>query len=65
MTLDVYRGRKTTMQQQSMYMYFHFWYPNSLITKKADDKIFVCRFSKNVKPKLYHIENSKTKGQTV
>ena len=31
----------------------------------ADDKISVCKFSKNVKPKLYHIENSKTRGQTV
>ena len=28
--------------------------------QKADDKIFVCKFSK-----LYHIENSKTSGQTV
>ena len=25
--------------------------------QKADDKIFVCKFSKNVKSKLYHIEN--------
>ena len=33
--------------------------------RKADDKIFVCKFSKNVKSKLYHIENSKTRGQTV
>ena len=32
---------------------------------KAEDKIFVCEFSKNVKPKLYHIENSKTREQTV
>ena len=28
-------------------------------------KIFVCKFSKNVKSKLYHIENSKTRRQTV
>ena len=27
---------------------------------KADDKIFVCKFSTNGKSKLYHIENSKT-----
>ena len=33
---------------------------NSLTTKKADDKIFVCNFSKNVKKlKLYHIEKFK------
>ena len=29
-----------------------------LTTKKADDKIFVCKFSKNVMSKQYHIENS-------
>ena len=33
--------------------------------QKADDKIFVCKFSKNVKSKLYYIENSATRGQTV
>ena len=33
--------------------------------QKADDKIFVCKFSKHVMPKLYHIESSKTRGQTV
>ena len=33
--------------------------------QKADDKIFICKFSKNVKSKLYHIENSKTRRQTV
>ena len=38
---------------------------NSLTIKKADDKIFVCGFSKNVKSKLYHKENSKIRGQTV
>ena len=31
----------------------------------ADDKTLVCKFSKNVKPKIYHIEISKTRGQTV
>ena len=30
---------------------------------KVDNKIFVCKFSKNVKSKLYHIENSKTRRQ--
>ena len=30
---------------------------NSLTTKKADDKIFARKFSKNVKSKLYHIEH--------
>ena len=34
-----------------------------LSTKKADDKIFLCKFSKNVR--LFHTENSKTRGQTV
>ena len=34
-------------------------------TKIADDKIFVYKFSKNVKSKLYHTENSNTRGQTV
>ena len=38
---------------------------NSLTTKKADNKMFVCKFSKNVKSKLYQTENSKTRGQTV
>ena len=33
--------------------------------QKADDKISVVKFSKNVKFKLCHIENSKTRGQTV
>ena len=33
--------------------------------QKADNKIFVCKFSKNVKSKLHHTENSKTRGQTV
>ena len=33
--------------------------------QKADDKVFVSKFSKNYKSKLYHIENSKTRGQTV
>ena len=57
MTLDVYRGRKTTMQQQQPLL-FHY--------QKEDDKIFVCQFSRNVKSKLYHIDqNSKTRGQTV
>ena len=32
--------------------------------QKADDKIFICTFSNNVSSKLYHIENSKTRGQT-
>ena len=36
-----------------------------LSAKKADDKIFVCKFSKNVKSKLYHIVNSMTRGPTV
>ena len=39
---------------------------NSVTTyHKADDKIFVCKFSKNVKSKLYHIESSKTREQTM
>ena len=35
---------------------------NSLTSK--NDKIFVCKYSKNMKSKLYNIENSKTRGQT-
>ena len=38
---------------------------NSLTTKKQMTKFLSANFSKNVKSKLYHIENSKTKGQTV
>ena len=38
---------------------------NPLSAKKADDKIYVCEFSKHVKSKLYHIKNSKTGRQTV
>ena len=34
-------------------------------TEKAGDKISVCKFSKIVKFKLYYIDNSKTRGQTV
>ena len=30
-----------------------------------DDKIFVCEFSKKITSKLYHIESSKTGGQTL
>ena len=33
--------------------------------QNADDKIFIHKFKKNVKSELYHIENSKTRGQTV
>ena len=38
---------------------------NSLITKKQMTKFLSANFQKNVKSKLYHIENSKTRGQTV
>ena len=30
-------------------------YTLTLKFQKADDKIFVCKFSRNVKPKLYHM----------
>ena len=33
--------------------------------QRADDKILVCKISKNVSPKLYHTENSKNRGQIV
>ena len=33
--------------------------------QNADEKLFVCKFKKNVKFKLYHIENSKTRGRAV
>ena len=32
--------------------------------QRADNKIFACKFSKNVKSKLYHTEKSKTRGKT-
>ena len=39
---------------------------NSLTTiKQTTKEIVVCKFSKNVMSKLYHIENSKPRGQTV
>ena len=38
---------------------------NSLTTEKQTTKFSVCKFSENVKSKLYHTENSKTRGQTV
>ena len=44
---------------------FLFWHFNSFNYQKADDKIFVCKFSKNVMSKLNHFKNSKTRGQTV
>ena len=33
--------------------------------QKANEKIFVRKFSKSGRSKLYHFENSKTRGQTV
>ena len=38
---------------------------NSLTTEKQTTKVSSANFQKNVKSKLYHIENSKTRGQTV
>ena len=38
---------------------------NSLTTEKQTTKFSSANFKKNVKSKLYHIENSKTRGQTV
>ena len=63
---------RSILQDGSKYLGL-FWKENTLSEEirllfnyqKADDKIFVCTFSKNVKAKLYHIENSKTRGQTV
>ena len=40
-------------------------YLNSLPTKKQTIKFFVCKFSRNVKSKLYQIDNSKARVQTV
>ena len=37
----------------------------TLYYQKADDRIFVCKFSKNIKSKIYSIENSKTREQTM
>ena len=33
--------------------------------QKVDDKILVCKISKNFLSKPYHIENAKTRGQIV
>ena len=38
---------------------------NSLSAKTADDKFYICKFSKNISSKLYQIGNSKTRGQIV
>ena len=38
---------------------------NSLSAKMQTTKFYSCRFSKNVNSELYHIENSKTRGQRV
>ena len=48
-----------------MFLYLNTDHVNSYnyMYQKADDKIFICKFSKNVKSKLYHIENSGTRGQ--
>ena len=35
------------------------------LTTKEQTTIFFCKFSKNVKSKLYYIGNSKTRGETV
>ena len=37
----------------------------SLTTKKQTTKFLSANFQKNIKSKLYHIQNSKTRGQTV
>ena len=37
----------------------------SINYQKADDTVFVCIFSKDFKSKLYLVENSKTREQTV
>ena len=37
----------------------------NFLTTKKQVTIFFCKFSKNIKSKLYHTENSKTRGQTV
>ena len=36
-----------------------------IILPKSRRQIFICKFSKNVKSKLYNFENSKTRGQMV
>ena len=51
--------------QTDLYIYDNVIKVNSLTSKKADNKKFLFKFSKNVKCKLYNIENLKTRGQTV
>ena len=43
--------------------YMHMF--SSLTTEKQTTKVSSAKFSKNVKSKLYHIEKSKHRGQTV
>ena len=50
-------GKKLLLQELCFALLFSY--------QKADDKIFVCKFSKNAKSKLYHIETSRTRGKTV
>ena len=40
-------------------------YVVTLSLPKSRRQNFVCKFSKNVTSKLYHIENSKSRGQTM
>ena len=49
-------------RQESIYWKKKTLIVNSLTTKKQMTNCFVCKFSKNIKSKLYHIENSKTRG---
>ena len=81
MTLDVYREHKTTttttnlqrvqlLKKRSL-LTKEIFFPlrvdpiYSLTTNKQTTKFSSANFQKNIKSKLNHIENSKTRGQTV
>ena len=62
MTLDVYRGRKTTIQPTNHVT----CYINSLTAEKQTKKILSANFQKMLSPSyINYIENSKTRGKTV
>ena len=59
LVITFYKRATLLVNTISICMYYDL---NSSTTKKQTTKIFVCKFSKKFKSKLYHIENSKTRG---
>ena len=52
-------------ERPKLYAILTFLSAIGLTTKKQTTKFSSANVQKNVKSKLYHIENSKTRGQTV